>query len=87
MDKEIKDLALEIFYILTDSDIKTVSDQKRISIQIAKLFLPQYLTRYALKSIIEQLRSCNYECEAGPLENNTAFMALCELCSIRCCEE
>ena len=83
MDKEIKDLALEVFYILTENDIKTVGDQKRVSVHIAELFLPQYLTRYALEGIIKQLQSCHYECEAGPLENNTAFRALCELCEAR----
>jgi hypothetical protein len=29
-----------------------------------------------LKEIVEQLRSCGFECEAGPLENNVAFIAL-----------
>lgn len=29
-----------------------------------------------LKEIIEQLESCKFECEAGPLENNTAFIEL-----------
>lgn len=29
-----------------------------------------------LKEIVEQLESCNYECEAGPLENNVAFIEL-----------
>lgn len=32
-----------------------------------------------LPEIIEQLKSCQYECEAGPLENNIAFKALEEL--------
>lgn len=31
-----------------------------------------------LKQIVEQLESCNYECEAGPLVNNVAFIALKE---------
>lgn len=31
-----------------------------------------------LKEIIEQLESCKFECQAGPLENNTAFIALKE---------
>jgi hypothetical protein len=29
-----------------------------------------------LQEIIEQLESCNYECEAGRLENNVAFIEL-----------
>lgn len=33
-------------------------------------------TRPALSAIVEQLRSCQYECEAGSLENNVAFQAL-----------
>lgn len=32
-----------------------------------------------LKEIVEQLEMCGFECEAGPLENNTAFVALKEL--------
>lgn len=32
-----------------------------------------------LKEIVEQLESCGFECVAGPLENNTAFIALKEL--------
>jgi hypothetical protein len=32
-----------------------------------------------LKEIIEQLESCNYTCEAGPIENNVAFIELKEL--------
>lgn len=32
-----------------------------------------------LKEIVEQLEWCKYECQAGPLENNTAFIALKEL--------
>lgn len=29
-----------------------------------------------LREIIEQLESCNYECEAGNLENNIAWQEL-----------
>lgn len=29
-----------------------------------------------LKEIVEQLKACGYQCEAGPLENNVAFIAL-----------
>ena len=31
-----------------------------------------------LREIIEQLESCNYECEAGSLERNIAFIELKE---------
>jgi hypothetical protein len=30
----------------------------------------------SIYEIIEQLKSCNYQCEAGPLENNVAFIDL-----------
>lgn len=29
-----------------------------------------------LKNIVQQLESCDYTCEAGTLENNTAFQRL-----------
>ena len=29
-----------------------------------------------LDKIVNQLESCNYECEAGPLKNNIAFISL-----------
>ncbi len=29
--------------------------------------------------IVEQLKKCEYTCEAGPLELNTAFIALCKM--------
>lgn len=32
-----------------------------------------------LNEIVEQLEKCGFECEAGTLENNTAFIALKEL--------
>ncbi len=32
-----------------------------------------------LKEIVEQLEWCRFECEAGPLENNTAFIELKKL--------
>ncbi|WP_019123633.1 hypothetical protein [Brevibacillus massiliensis] len=31
-----------------------------------------------LKEIVEQLESCKFACEAGPLENNIAFLKLKE---------
>lgn len=35
--------------------------------------------RRVLPPIVEQLRSCRYECEGGPLENNEAFIELVAL--------
>lgn len=35
-----------------------------------------------LLEIVEQLRSCNYECQAGPLETNVAFVELERLAQI-----
>lgn len=32
--------------------------------------------KWTLKEIVEQLESCGYECEAGKLEFNVAFIAL-----------
>lgn len=32
-----------------------------------------------LKEIVEQLEKCEFECEAGSLENNTAFIELKKL--------
>lgn len=41
-----------------------------------------HLTRCVLREIIKQLQDCHYECEAGPLEKNIAFQALCELAEV-----
>ncbi|MGN9867325.1 hypothetical protein [Bacillus swezeyi] len=35
-----------------------------------------------LKEIVEQLKDCGYECEAGPLVNNVAFQKLAELAEV-----
>ncbi len=35
-----------------------------------------------LKEIIEQLKDCGYECEAGLLVNNIAFQKLAELAGV-----
>ncbi|MED4411023.1 MULTISPECIES: hypothetical protein [Bacillus subtilis group] len=29
-----------------------------------------------LSEIVDQLKACGFECEAGPLENNVAFVEL-----------
>lgn len=34
------------------------------------------LKKYSVKSAIEQIKSCQFECQAGPLEKNTAWMFL-----------
>ena len=33
----------------------------------------------SLSEIVEQLRSCDYKCEAGPLHLNDAFIELCKM--------
>ncbi len=35
-----------------------------------------------LRKIVRQLRSCEFECEAGPLELNTAFIDLVNLAKL-----
>lgn len=35
--------------------------------------------KMTLPEILEQLEACGYRCEAGPLENNLAFIALKEM--------
>ena len=76
-------LELEIFDQLTEYEIKTLGDQKDLCARIAGLFPPHDLTKMAMKSIVEQLEACGYECEAGPLEHNIAFRALVELASVK----
>jgi hypothetical protein len=36
-----------------------------------------------LKEIVEQLKSCGYQCEAGDLEHNEAFIALAQKANAR----
>lgn len=38
--------------------------------------LPNCFATADLLEIVEQLRACEYRCEAGPLVNNLAFMEL-----------
>jgi len=78
----VKQIEGQIFSILTESDIETLGDQKRVVHAIAALFPPPCLTYYALKGIVEQLRFCEYECKGGPLVLNTAFVALEELANL-----
>lgn len=73
------ELESAVWGLLTERDIETFGDQKQLTRDIVALISPQYVTRYALKAIVEQLRLCEYECEAGPLTLNTAFLALEEL--------
>lgn len=40
-----------------------------------------------LKEIVEQLKDCGYECEAGPLVNNVAFQKLAELADVEIREQ
>ena len=73
------DLESAVWGLLTEREIKTMGDQKELTRDIVALFPPQNLTHYALQGILEQLRLCGYENEAGPLVLNTAFIALEEL--------
>jgi hypothetical protein len=34
------------------------------------------LAKYDARSVIEQIEKCNFECEGGPLANNTAYAYL-----------
>ena len=79
MDNKPTELESSIFGLLAEREIEAPGDQKELVRDIVALFLPPNLTRYALKAILEQLRFCNFECEAGPLVLNTAFIALEEL--------
>ena len=36
----------------------------------------QPFERWTLREIVEQLDACNYQCEAGGLDHNEAFIAL-----------
>jgi len=42
--------------------------------------LPEFKT---LKEIVEQIKECGFECEAGPLINNVAFRKLAELADVQ----
>jgi len=75
----VTDLESAIWGLVTEKELKTIGDQKQLVRDIVALFPPQNLTHYALRGIVEQLRLCGYECEAGPLILNTAFIALEEL--------
>ncbi len=37
---------------------------------------------WTLKTIVEQLEKCDFQCEAGPLKNNTAFMFLKDMTKV-----
>ena len=41
-----------------------------------KVFEKERVKEMSIQEIVNQLEACNYECEAGPLENNTAFIEL-----------
>ncbi|ASB90440.1 hypothetical protein OZL92_20950 [Bacillus sonorensis] len=42
--------------------------------------MPEFKT---LKEIVEQIKECGFECEAGPLTNNIAFRKLAELADVK----
>ncbi len=74
-----EELALEVFHILAKYENITVVDLRRFCREVADLLLPPNVTKLALKAIVKQLRFCGFTCEGGPLELNTAFLALVEL--------
>lgn len=74
-----EELALEVFHILAGYENVAVDDVKQFCREVADLLSPPNVTKLALKAIVEQLRSCGYVCEGGPLELNVAFLALAEL--------
>lgn len=39
-------------------------------------FISEVMFVMTLKQIVDQLKSCGFQCEAGPLELNTAFIEL-----------
>lgn len=78
IDEWREEFALQIFGILSEQD-GTLDSQKETCREIADLMLPPNASRYALKAIVEQLESCGFECEGGPLRLNTAFIALKEI--------
>lgn len=45
----------------------------------AERYEPVEESTMTLSEIVQQLRSCQYECEAGSLDNNVAFIALVEM--------
>jgi hypothetical protein len=51
-------------------------------INIARKQVDEYKSK-GLKVIVEQLKSCDYECIGGPMINNVAFIALEELAQQR----
>jgi len=77
------EIALEIFGITAELDsvhFDNLGAQRDFCRRVAALFArPPWVAKYALQSIISQLEFCNYENEAGPLEMNTAFIALKEM--------
>lgn len=81
LDNWREEFALKIFGILSEQD-NTLGSQKEACRKIADLMLPPNTSRYALCAIVEQLESCGFECEGGPLELNTAFIALKEMGSL-----
>lgn len=78
-----EEIALEIFSITAEMNsvhFDNLGAQREFCRRVAELFAqPPWIAKYALRGIVSQLESCDYECEAGPLELNTAFLALKEM--------
>lgn len=72
----------KLFFLAESKPIVVPKTQTEIEIDKyigkAKGYLNYNVTE-ALRNIITQLEKCNYECEAGVMKNNVAFLALKEL--------
>lgn len=56
-----------------------LKDMLYLAGELANSLLARQRDRLALTAIVEQLEKCKYECEAGPLRLNTAFITLKEM--------
>jgi len=69
----------KLFFLAESKPIVVPKTQTEIEIDKyignAKGYL-NYNVTDSLKKIVAQLESCNYECEAGVMKNNVAFLAL-----------
>ena len=72
----------KLFFLAESKPIVVPKTQTELEIDKyigkAKGYLNYNVTE-ALRNIVIQLEKCNYECEAGVMKNNVAFLALKEL--------
>ena len=72
----------KLFFLAEPKPIEVPKTQSEIEIEKYIGDAKGYLgsgAKDSLRKIVAQLRSCNYECEAGVLNMNVAFLALEEL--------